>query len=300
MKSKQKRWDYPGELISIGRISEIVNIPVSTLRYYDEIDLFKPAFVDENNNYRYYYTVQLYDLTFIEAAKDQGFSLKEIKMIISNDSLDLLMDIYKKKEDEIKSRIIKLKTTLDQIINNKGNIEQYNLKFKINKKDIMKGYVYDSIEIYLKKIPSQHTVFIKNDEIDKMSYESFAKNLIKIKDLIKKKRLKTGGLSNLKITLYGYEFNYYDCEIMEFSLPLNGTNENKIDYIKQIPDETVLSHFHYGSFYNIIEKISILHNFIKENNLSYQGRLSILMILHSPVTIDENKFVTEIQIPIKI
>src|SRR4051794_31201230 len=50
---------------SIGEVSKLANISVQTLRYYDQIDLFKPSYVDPQTNYRYYKDAQLYYLDII-------------------------------------------------------------------------------------------------------------------------------------------------------------------------------------------------------------------------------------------
>ncbi|MDU4855410.1 MAG: MerR family DNA-binding transcriptional regulator, partial [Clostridioides difficile] len=39
---------------SIGEMSKLHKISIQTLRYYDQIDLFKPVHVDQESNYRYY------------------------------------------------------------------------------------------------------------------------------------------------------------------------------------------------------------------------------------------------------
>lgn len=41
-------------MYSIGKFSEICNIPVKTLRYYSDIGLLKPSYIDPVTNYRYY------------------------------------------------------------------------------------------------------------------------------------------------------------------------------------------------------------------------------------------------------
>ena len=63
----------------IGEFSKLVNIPVKTLRYYDEISLFKPKEVDIFSNYRYYLESQIGDLKIIQELKEAGFMLEEIK-----------------------------------------------------------------------------------------------------------------------------------------------------------------------------------------------------------------------------
>lgn len=69
-------------LYKIGKFSKLVNVPVKTLRYYDEIDLFKPQEIDLFSGYRNYSEKQIDDLEVILSLKEVGFSLEEIKKIL--------------------------------------------------------------------------------------------------------------------------------------------------------------------------------------------------------------------------
>ena len=69
-------------LYKIGEFSKLVNVPVKTLRYYDEINLFKPQEIDLFSGYRYYSEQQIDDLEVILSLKEVGFSLEEIKKIL--------------------------------------------------------------------------------------------------------------------------------------------------------------------------------------------------------------------------
>lgn len=102
----------------IGEFSKLVNVPVKTLRYYDEISLFKPKEVDIFSNYRYYLESQINDLNIILELKEAGFMLEEIKKYWNNwDDKILLQQKEKiylekielnkkiKKIDEIRTRI---------------------------------------------------------------------------------------------------------------------------------------------------------------------------------------------------
>lgn len=42
------------KLFSIGEVSKICNISKKALRYYDQIKLISPDYVNEENGYRYY------------------------------------------------------------------------------------------------------------------------------------------------------------------------------------------------------------------------------------------------------
>ncbi|MDF2869969.1 MAG: transcriptional regulator MerR family [Anaerocolumna sp.] len=41
-------------MYSIGQFSAMMELNKKTLRYYDDIGLFRPVLVDKNNQYRYY------------------------------------------------------------------------------------------------------------------------------------------------------------------------------------------------------------------------------------------------------
>lgn len=66
-------------MLKIGDFSRLTNLPIKTIRYYDEIGLLKPTAVGGENNYRYYGTEQLIALNRILAFKGAGFSLEEIR-----------------------------------------------------------------------------------------------------------------------------------------------------------------------------------------------------------------------------
>lgn len=65
--------------LTISEISKMTNLPIRTLHYYDQIDLFKPAYVDPQTNYRYYDESQMYQLDLIKSLKYIGTPLKSIK-----------------------------------------------------------------------------------------------------------------------------------------------------------------------------------------------------------------------------
>lgn len=69
-------------MLKIGDFSKLSQVPVKTLRYYDEIGLFSPARVDQFTGYRQYTFDQLSRLNRILALKDLGFSLEQITRLL--------------------------------------------------------------------------------------------------------------------------------------------------------------------------------------------------------------------------
>ena len=66
-------------MYKIGDFSFITGASIRTLRYYDEIDLFKPDEVDLFTGYRYYSELKIKEYEIIIELKDVGFTLDEIK-----------------------------------------------------------------------------------------------------------------------------------------------------------------------------------------------------------------------------
>ena len=64
---------YLEDLFSIGELSKYQNISKQTLIFYDKIGLFRPAYVDPDNGYRYYSAKQIDYLDTILIMKKIGF-----------------------------------------------------------------------------------------------------------------------------------------------------------------------------------------------------------------------------------
>jgi Cu(I)-responsive transcriptional regulator len=71
-----------GERFSIGDLSRATGTKVETIRYYEQIALLpKPA--RTASNYRSYDTAQAGRLSFIRRARDLGFSLEQVRNLLS-------------------------------------------------------------------------------------------------------------------------------------------------------------------------------------------------------------------------
>lgn len=111
-----------GEIVvyKIGDFSNLVNISIRTLRYYDEIGLLKPEFVDKFTNYRYYTEDNVVEAQFITLLKEVGFTLQEIidyKIFLNNyDSDDEGTNQFLlKKQQQISEEMERLQEQYDKI-----------------------------------------------------------------------------------------------------------------------------------------------------------------------------------------
>ena len=97
-------------MYTIGQVSEMYNLPISTLRYYDKEGFFPNLM--RKGNIRYFSDVELEAIRIIECLKQSGLEIKEIKQFFqwvvegpsSNEKRKELFETRKATvEDEIKA-----------------------------------------------------------------------------------------------------------------------------------------------------------------------------------------------------
>ncbi len=110
--------------MNIGDVSSISGLPTKTIRYYEDIELVKPA--RSQNGYRNYSKSEADTLIFLKRARELGFTIDECRSLLSlyqdknrasadvkNLALEKVMQIEKRIE-ELKS----LRATLTHLAEN--------------------------------------------------------------------------------------------------------------------------------------------------------------------------------------
>lgn len=106
-------------LYSIGEVSKMTDLNVSTLRYYDKEGLL-PNIKRDKNSIRKFDKGDLNALLLIDCLKNSGMQIKEIKDFMDlclegNKTLEKRLDFFKKQEVVIKEKIDELNETMDMI-----------------------------------------------------------------------------------------------------------------------------------------------------------------------------------------
>ena len=136
-------------MYSIGQFSVMFQLNKKTLRYYDEINLFKPAFVDDNNQYRYYEESQIEELKEIIRLKDIGIPLDKISKIMRNKNNKEKMECYSERLHEIETQQHMLERQKELILGYQNKNEPQK---KLYVFDIQKGYFINKGFIYFMNI----------------------------------------------------------------------------------------------------------------------------------------------------
>lgn len=94
--------------MKIGEFSRACGVPISVLRYYDECGLLSPVFTDRFTGYRYYAEEQLAVCRGILALKEAGFSLAEIKSMLTAAGSEERERLFQKKKKALTERLGRL------------------------------------------------------------------------------------------------------------------------------------------------------------------------------------------------
>lgn len=184
------------KLFSIGEVSKLFHISVSSLRHYENIGLLKPEYIDSKTGYRYYSVLQFELLNSIRYLRCLDMPLTEISDFLSNKDVDLIEEKLKeqrkliiKKQEELKLIENKINNRLKMIedaknskldeimivekeacdivwIDNKLSITNYlDMETEIRKFDNNK----DEVNVFLGKVG----LGISKINLQKRSYEKY-------------------------------------------------------------------------------------------------------------------------------
>lgn len=96
------------KFLTTGEFAALCDVPKHVLFYYDEINLFKPAYCDDKG-YRYYSYFQYETFMMINTLKTLKMSLDDIKIYMEKRNPDIFMNLLNDKEKEIDKTIKHLK-----------------------------------------------------------------------------------------------------------------------------------------------------------------------------------------------
>ncbi len=114
-------------MIKIGDFSKLSLVSVRMLRYYEEVGLFKPCYVDTFTSYRYYSVDQLPRLNRILALRDLGLTIDQVARLL-DDGLppEQLRGMLKIKELELQQQVMDEQARLARVKARLRQIEEEN------------------------------------------------------------------------------------------------------------------------------------------------------------------------------
>ncbi|MGL5356506.1 MAG: flavocytochrome c [Cetobacterium sp.] len=252
---------------SIGELSKKSFLSEKTIRYYSDIKLISPDYINPKTGYRYYKSHQILKLKLINSLKEKGFSLKEIQEHIKNSqnqniNINIFFKNHQKKLDEIDKKIEDLKYIKKRIV-----------------------YSMEALNI-----DEQDKINIKN--FPKRTYISLEDNTLS-EDVINTFEILNSTIGN-------------GCAHLG-NIFLNNKDSSEIFPVLIFEDENISNsqHISEGLFltinYSINQELALqkILNFALENKLNLENKFYEIELINFFMTSDSSNYIKELQVPIK-
>ena len=275
-------------MFQIGEFSKIAQVPASLLRYYDEIDLFKPIKSDRNTGYRYYSVRQLTQLNRIIALKDLGLALEQIKSLVREEI----------SADEIRGMLILKKSQIEQTI----QTEAMRLKAVESRLQQLehKGQFQDD-DVVVKSLPAQSFLSMRR------SFANLGETLAVVSTLaqIVPQKVRAKSLGRFMALIHSELYQERDTDLefgfllncdLDITIPLSDGTSLKVRELPAV--ETAVTAVRYGGperghlSYSAIGTWAEKHHYKPIN----PGRE---MFIVPPKPGHESEMVVEIQLPVE-
>lgn len=266
----------------IGEIAKLFNMSAKTLRYYDEIDLFKPLEINEETGYRYYSTDQFEQLNTINYLKAVGMSLKTIKTHLEKRNIDYVLSLFEEQNKLIEDKIAEL----ENIKLNIGRRVDYLYEVKEAKKMdtiIEKVYPERTVHTLKKEVKDNFHIELSLRELENRYNKNSTIFIGKIGVSVSKNRLKEGS------------YQYYD---RIFLIP-DDSSELVKSHLEVYPAGKYICIYFNGSHSSSSSYYKKLLKYIKKEGYEIIGNSFERTLIDFALTNNLDEYLTEIQIPVK-
>ena len=260
--------------------NEVVFEDKNTVKVDDEIDLFKPSYVDEHNKYRYYSIDQFECLETIQYLKELGLTLNKIKYHLNTLNLSSIVDSLEYQKHIIDEKISELRQ----------------MKEKVDKKIIQ---IQDATQLdFLEQIRElefeQRCAIEYKEDISYKGVELLVRKLAQVSEY---KVFLTYGDVGISIFKHNLEKKVYTQYNSAFAIVEEGQYEKNL--IKVFPKAKYLSIRYNGYHKDAPKYYEKLDKYISENNYEIiDDSIEIQLVDPSLITC-KSEMVSEIQIPVR-
>ncbi|ASF40587.1 transcriptional regulator [Halobacillus halophilus] len=102
-------------MYKVSEFSALTGLSKETLRYYAQVGLLEPVFVDPANQYRYYDDGSYLLALLLAKLRGFGLTIHEMKTVMNDKSFDNLEKLLLKKKKNIESEIEELRSKVADI-----------------------------------------------------------------------------------------------------------------------------------------------------------------------------------------
>ncbi len=268
-------------MLKIGDFSSLAQVSIKTLRHYDQTGLLTPANVDPATGYRYYAVAQLSRLHRILALKDLGFSLHQISKLL-HDGVTV---------EQVRGMLLLRQAEQHkQVEDERSRLSRVNTRIRLIEQENQMKY-----EVVLKSAPKQWIASVR--EIIS-TYSAVGMLYGKIAQVLEPAMENTV----MSVALW-HDPEYKDRDVdaeAGFYLrnPISSANGVQV---YELAGTTVASTIHAGSYLCLPQAYDALLRWVADSGYGVSGPIRELYLQCTlPVRMDDESYVTEIQVPVSL
>lgn len=276
-------------MLKIGEFSRLSQVPVKTLRYYDEIGLFKPSEIDRYTDYRYCALDQFPHIHSIMALKELGLSLEEIARLLQKDlPSEQIRGMLRLKQAEAQQRLLEEQARLARI------------EFRLRQIEL-EGMV-ESVDIVIKRVEPLYALTMRRTFLTREERLTIGKA---IEQADHTGLIRWNKASPVEI-YYEEEFRgeYNDVEV---AIPVEPNHTPTIPLgeagtfmLREIPGiEAAATYLHQGDYPSLNEKYLFLQCWAVENGYKLGGTWRFVYHRGPMHHVRPSEYLTELQHPIE-
>jgi len=276
-------------MFKIGEFSKLVQVPVPTLRYYDQVGLLKPVMVDQFTGYRYYSANQLPQLHRILALKGLGFSLEEIGAVLAEGlTPEQMRGMLRLRHAQIRQELAEVE---NQLVEVEVRLKQIEHEDQLSSYDIILKQVEPLLVASVRAILPHHGMV---GTLYKEVFEALGDHVAEALGP------HPGEPGSTLVLWYDTEFKETEVDgaaafMLRCPAPDNGRMQ-----VHELPAALMASTVHHGTYNTIGEAHEAVLRWIEANGYRIVGAdREINLYNKSPIRRDDPTYVTEIQYPVE-
>ena len=276
-------------MFKIGEFSRLVQIPVPTLRYYDQVGLLKPVEVDRSSGYRYYSASQLPRVHRILALKGLGFSLEQIALALAEGlSPEHMRGMLRLRHAQISQQLVEARSQLAEV---EARLQQIEREETISAYDVVLKHVEPQLVASVRTILPNHSAV---GSLFREVYEAIGPHVPKALGP------NPGESGQTLVLWYDTEFKEQDVDgaaafFLRCPVPESGRMR-----VHELPAATVAAAVHHGSYNTIADAHEAVFTWIEANSYRIIGPDREVYLYNTPpINLDDPSYVTDIQYPVE-
>jgi DNA-binding transcriptional MerR regulator len=276
-------------MFKIGEFSRLAQVPVPTLRYYDQVGLLKPVEVDRFTGYRYYAASQLPQIHRILALKGLGFSLEQISAALTEElTLEQMRGMLRLRHAQISQQLDEVQS---QLLDVEVRLQQIEQEEQLSTYDVIVKPVEPLLIASVRALLRNHSAV---GTLYREVYEALGDHVGEALGL------HPGEAGQTLVLWYDTEFKEHDVDgAAAFMVRCRVPDSGRM-HVHELPAATMAATVHHGSYNTIGNAHEAVLMWIEASNYRIVGPdREINLYNKPPIRLDDPTYVTEIQYPVE-